>query len=134
MICQLDDKTLVGSQIGPAEVVDLKSRGVTMIVNNRPDGEEPNQPTGLEIEQAAQAAGIAYRAAPIVRGIGPADIQAMQDAMTSVDGKLLAYCRSGTRSTLAWAVARRQQGASLDELAEAAARAGVDLAAVAHLL
>jgi uncharacterized protein (TIGR01244 family) len=123
MICQLDDKTLVGSQIGPAEVVDLKSRGVTMIVNNRPDGEEPNQPTGLEIEQAAQAAGIAYRAAPIVRGIGPADIQAMQDAMTSVDGKLLA-----------WAVARRQQGASLDELAEAAARAGVDLAAVAHLL
>lgn len=134
MICQLDDKTLVSGQITPSEVEDLKNRGVTMIVNNRPDGEEPGQPTGREIEKAAQAAGIAYRAAPIHRGIGPADVNAMCAAFASADGKLLAYCRSGTRSTLAWALARRKQGATLEELAEAAARAGVDLAPVAHLL
>ena len=47
---------------------------------------------------------------------------------------MLAFCRSGNRSALAWAVARREQGASLDELQQAAARAGVDLAPVAHLL
>ena len=134
MICQLDDKTMVGSQLAPTEVPGLESLGVTMIVNNRPDGEEPGQPTGLEIEQAAQAAGITYRAAPIHRGIGPSDVDAMQEAMAAADGKVLAYCRSGTRSTLAWAVARRKEGASVEELAEAAARAGVDLAPVAHLL
>jgi uncharacterized protein (TIGR01244 family) len=134
MIRQLDDKTLVSGQITPDEVAALKQQGVTMIVNNRPDGEDPGQPTGLEIEQAAAAAGIAYRAAPIIRGIGPADVEAMCDAIGSAEGKVLAYCRSGTRSTLAWAVARRKQGAGLDEIAEAAARAGVDLAPVAHLL
>jgi len=134
MICQLDEKTLVSSQIAPADVADLKARGVTMIVNNRPDGEDPGQPTGLEIEQAAEAAGISYRAIPIVRGIGPADVDAMQEAIAAADGTMLAYCRAGTRSTLAWAVARRKQGASVEELAEAAARARVDLAAVAHLL
>ena len=134
MICQLDDKTLVSSQIAPEEVAALKDQGVTVIVNNRPDGEEPGQPTGAEIEKAAEAAGIAYRSVPIIRGIGPADVEAMHDAIEAADGKLLAYCRSGTRSTLAWAVARRKQGASVEALAEAAARAGVDLAPVAHLL
>ena len=134
MICQLDDKTLVSSQIAPEEVAELKDHGVTVIVNHRPDGEEPDQPTGLEIEKAAQAAGIDYLAAPIRRGIGPADVDAMAEAIEAAEGKLLAYCRSGTRSTLAWAVARRKQGASVDEVAEAAGRAGVDLAPVAHLL
>ena len=134
MIRQLDDKTLVSGQLQPDEVAELKGQGVTMIVNNRPDGEDPGQPTGLEIEKAAQAAGLAYKAIPIHRGIGPADAEAMQAAVQEADGKVLAYCRSGTRSTLAWAVARRKQGGSIEELEEAAARAGVDLAPIAHLL
>ena len=134
MIRELDDKTLVSGQIAPGDVAGLKDRGVTMIVNNRPDGEDRGQPTGAEIEQAARAAGIAYRHVPIIRGIGPADVEAMQQAMDEADGKLLAYCRAGTRSALAWAVARRKQGASIEEIEEAASGAGVDLAPVAHLL
>jgi len=134
MIRQLDEKTLVSGQISADEVADLKSHGVTMIVNNRPDGEDPGQPTGAEIEQAAEAAGIAYRHIPIYRGIGPADVKSMQEAMEAADGKLLAYCRSGTRSTLAWAVARRKQGAGLAQVQEAAAAAGVDLGPITHLL
>ncbi len=134
MIRQLDAKMLVSGQIAPAQVAELKAQGVTMIVNNRPDGEDPDQPTGLEIEQAAERAGIAYRAIPIRRGIGPADVESMHQAIEAADGKVLAYCRSGTRSTLAWAVARRRQGAGKQELEEAAARAGVDLAPIAHLL
>lgn len=134
MIRQLDDKTLVSGQIAPEDVAGLKSQGVTMIVNNRPDGEEPGQPTGAEIEDAAEAAGIVYRAIPIHRGIGPADAQAMREAIEASDGKVLAYCRAGTRSALAWALARRKQGATIEELQEAAARAGVDLAPIAHLL
>ncbi|HET9459994.1 MAG TPA: TIGR01244 family sulfur transferase [Sphingomicrobium sp.] len=130
----LDEKTLVSGQIRPDEVARLKESGVTMIVNNRPDGEEPGQPRASEIEAAAEAAGIAYRFVPIQRGIGPADVECMREAIEAAEGKMLAFCRSGNRSALAWAVARREQGASLDELQQAAARAGVDLSPVAHLL
>ena len=135
-IRELDRKTMVGGQLDPAEMAALKQAGVTMIVNNRPDGEEPGQPMAADIEAAAQQAGIAYRFVPIQRGIGPSDIEAMQEAMDSCgdDGRLLAFCRSGNRSTLAWAVARREQGASVEELQQAAASAGVDLTPIAHLL
>ena len=133
-IRKLDDRTSVGSQILPADVSKLRDAGVTMIVNNRPDGEEPGQPLSAEIEAAAEKAGIAYRFVPIQRGIGPADVEAMQEALNACDGKLLAFCRSGNRSALAWAVARREQGASVEELQQAAASAGVDLTPIAHLL
>jgi uncharacterized protein (TIGR01244 family) len=131
---ELDDKTLVSGQIAPEQVAGLAAEGVTMIVNNRPDGEEAGQPLGAEIEQAAEAAGVEYRFIPIVRGIGPADVEAMQQAIDACDGKLLAFCRSGTRSTYAWAVAKARQGAPREEIAERAARAGVDIAPVVHLL
>ena len=131
---QLDEKTSVSGQIQPGDVAALKSAGVTMIVNNRPDGEDPGQPLAADIEAAAEQAGVAYRFVPIQRGIGPSDVEAMQEAIDACDGKLLAFCRSGQRSTLAWAVARRGQGASIEELERAAENAGVDLTPVAHLL
>ena len=135
MIRQLDDKTLVAGQITPDEVPELRRHGVTMIVNNRPDGEDAGQPLAAEIEAAAAQAGIEYRHIPISRGIGPADVDAMQDAIRACrDGKLLAFCRSGTRSTLAWAVARAEDGAPREELERYAANAGVDLGPVSHLL
>ena len=49
MAHRLDDKTLVAGQIGPADVPALKAEGVTMIINNRPDGEDADQPTSAEI-------------------------------------------------------------------------------------
>lgn len=134
MIRKLDDKTLISAQIRPGDVPRLRDEDVTMIVNNRPDGEEPDQPPAADIEAAAEAAGIAYRFVPITRGIGPSDVEAMREALEAADGKLLAFCRSGNRSALAWAVARREQGASMEELEKAAATAGVDLSPVAHLL
>jgi uncharacterized protein (TIGR01244 family) len=135
MFRQLDEKTLVGGQISAADMEELKRHGVTMIVNNRPDGEDPGQPTSREICLAAEAAGIAYRHVPIVRGMGPTDIEAMRDAMHEADeGKLLAYCRSGNRSTLAWAVAKREDGAKREELEACAEAAGFSLAPIQHLL
>lgn len=134
MIRKLDDKTLVSGQIQPADVAKLKDEGVTMIVCNRPDGEEPGQPTAADIEDAAEAARLEFRNVPIVRGIGPSDAESMEEALDAADGKVLAYCRSGNRSALVWAVARRRQGASVEELEKAAAQAGVDLTPVAHLL
>lgn len=132
---QLDDNTLVDGQIGPDDVAGLKDLGVTLIVNNRPDNEDEGQPTSDEIEAAARKAGIDYRHVPIARGMGPSDIEAMREAIHSAgDGKLFAYCRSGNRSTLAWAVARNEDGVPRAELERRAGDAGYSLDAVAHLL
>ena len=135
MLRQLDDKTLISGQISPEDVAELKRQGVTMIVNNRQDGEDPDQPLSAAIEAAAEQAGIEFRHVPIVRGIGPSDVESIQEAMHDCgDGKMLLFCRSGNRSTLAWAVARAEEGAPREELERAAANAGVDLGPVSHLL
>jgi len=132
---QLDDRTLVNGQIAPEDVPALKEAGVTLIVNNRPDGEDVGQPESDDIEAAAKAAGIDYRHVPIARGLGPSDIEAMREAMHATgDGKMFAFCRSGNRSTLAWAVARSEDGVPTEELHRQANQAGFDLGPVAHLL
>ena len=135
MIRQLDDKVMVSGQVAPHEVAGLAVQGVTMLINNRPDGEEPDQPRAAEIEAAAEAAGIAYRYIPIQRGIGPSDVESMQEALRGAEGgKVLAYCRSGTRSALAFALAKREQGTSADEVIRQLNQAGFDHSPIAHLL
>ena len=135
MIRQLDDKVMVSGQVAPHEVAALAEQGVTVLVNNRPDGEDPDQPLASEIEDAAAAAGIGYRYVPIIRGIGPADVEEMQAAMREAEGgKLLAFCRSGTRSALAIALAKREEGASLEEVVQQLNQAGIDHGPIAHLL
>jgi len=135
VIRKLDDRTWVSGQVAPHEVAGLAASGVTMLVNNRPDGEDPEQPLAGDIEAAADAAGIAYRFVPIVRGIGPSDVESMDEAMREAgDGAILAFCRSGTRSALACALAHREGGASADEVTEKLTRAGFDPGPIAHLL
>src|SRR4051812_43519950 len=84
MIRQLDDRTLVSGQIAPHEVAGLAEQGITVLVNNRPDGEEDGQPLAGDIEEAAAQAGIEYRFIPIMRGIGPSDIHAMDEVIGAV--------------------------------------------------
>ena len=133
MTRELDDKVLVSGQIRPDEIAALSAEGVTFIINNRPDGEEPNQPLGVEIEKAATAAGMDYRSVPIIRGIGPADADAMRDAIAASSGKVLAFCRSGTRSALAWALAKNDEGMAREEIERRLISAGVDPTPIAHL-
>lgn len=131
----LDSKVLVSGQISADDMEEARRHGVTMIVNNRPDDEGPGQPHSAEIEAAAEAAGLDYHHIPIARGLGPAQIEEMGSALSELgDGKMLAFCRSGMRSTLAWAVASREQGASRDEIESKAEGAGFSLGAVDHLL
>ena len=72
---------------------------------------------------------------PILRGIGPADVEEMQKAMREAEGvKLLAFCRSGTRSALAIALAKREEGVSAEEVVQTLSQAGFDHGPIAHLL
>ena len=131
---QLDDKTLVAGQIRPEQVAEIAGSGVTAIINNRPDGEEPGQPSGAEIAEAAAAAGIAYRHIPIAGGFNMDDVMAMADALEASDGTTLAFCKSGTRSTFLWALARSERGADREALIARAAAAGYDLTPIAAYL
>src|SRR6188768_1728163 len=131
---QIDEKVLVSGQIRAEDVKAFAEQGITMIVNNRPDGEDPDQPFGAEIEEAARAVGIGYRSIPIIRGIGPADAEAMQDAINATQGKMLAFCRTGTRSALAWALATNEDGMPREEIERRLAGVGVDSVPIAHLL
>ena len=136
MFRKLTDRVYASPQIGIAEVAEAKALGVALIVNNRPDGESDDQTPGGKIEAAALAAGIAYVAIPVTHaGFSEPQVVAMRQALARAgDAPVLAYCRSGTRSTLLWALAEASAGADPASLANAAAGAGYDLAPVAPLL
>lgn len=137
MFRKLTDRILVSPQITLDQVADAKAQGVTIIVNNRPDDEEPGQVNGAAIEAAAKAAGIAYVAVPVAHGgFAPWQLDEMASALeqTEAGGKMLAYCRSGTRSTLLWALTRARGGDDGDVLAAQAAAAGYDIAPVRQIM
>ena len=128
---RLNDNILVSQQLEISDIAAANDLGVAMIVNNRPDGEEPSAPQGDAIEAAAAAAGIAYLAIPIGHsGFSEPQVDAMIAAMEQAEGPILAYCRSGTRSTLLWALASAKQGENPDAIARSAAQAGYDISPV----
>src|SRR3954454_17130398 len=126
---QLEPGVFVRGQIAPANVAALDVR---IVINNRPDGEEPGQPASADIEAAARAAGLDYRHIPIAGGITAAEVEAMARALEA--GPALAFCRSGTRSTYLWALARASRGSDGETLIRQAADAGYDLGPIRRLL
>lgn len=135
MFRQLSDRVFASPQIGLEEVAEAARMGIGLIINNRPEGESDDQVPGSEIESAARAAGLDYVAIPVTHaGFSEGQMKAMAAALASTDKPVLAYCRSGTRSTLLWALAQASQGKQPDELAAAAAQAGYDLTPIRALL
>lgn len=132
MFRKIDDKTYASPQIGLAEVAYAKALGIGMIINNRPEGESDDQTPGADIEAAARDAGIAYVAIPVSHaGFSMPQVEAMQAALAQAgDAPVLAYCRSGTRSTLLWALAQARSGLDPDEIATKAAGAGYDISPI----
>src|SRR3546814_16624118 len=118
---ELDEKTCVAGQFAPADLAGARTTGMTLVINNRPDGEAPGQPGGSEIEAAARAAGMDYAAIPVSGGFSMEQVEAMRAALASADGPVLAFCRSGTRSTNHWSPARASMGDSPQSLSEKAA-------------
>ena len=136
MLKQLTQTIFVAPQIDVASVNAAKPLGVTLIVNNRPEGESPDQTPGDEIEAAAKAAGMDYVAIPVSPGgFAPWQLDATDEALAkNGDGKALCYCRSGTRSTLLWSLARARAGDNADDIAEIAAAAGYDVAPIREMM
>lgn len=131
MFRKIDDQISVSPQITLEDVATAKAEGVTLIVNNRPDGEDPSAPQSADIEAAAKAAGIDYLAIPITHsGFSAPQVDRMIEALEKTKGKTLAYCRSGTRSTLLWSLAQAKSGTSPDEIARLAGNAGYDITPV----
>ena len=134
MFRRLDERLLVSGQIYPEDVAEAAAQGVTMIVNNRPDGEALAQPAGAEIEAAARAAGLDYRHIPISGGFSPQQVQAMAEALDAAEGQILAFCAAGIRSTYLWALARSAAGEDADDILTRSAAAGYDLTALVPYL
>ena len=126
---------MVAPQISVDAVAEAKAAGVALIINNRPEGESDDQIPGTDIEAAARAAGMDYIAIPITHsGFSQPQVMAMVAALQGAKGKVLAYCRSGTRSTLLWALAESAQGGDPDALTNMAAKAGYDVSPVRPLM
>ncbi|MGB3165674.1 MAG: TIGR01244 family sulfur transferase [Alteraurantiacibacter sp.] len=134
---KLSDSVWANPQIGEAEIAQAAEEGFTLIVNNRPDGEEPGQPEGGSIAAAAEAAGMRYVAIPVDHsGFSQQQVTAMAEALDGLgeSDKALAYCRSGTRSTFLWALARSRAKDDPEALAAAAAEAGYDLSSIRPMM
>ena len=130
MFRKINETISVAPQISLDDVAAAKADGVTLIINNRPDGEDPSAPQSADIEAAARDAGIKYIAIPIGHsGFSGPQVDAMIAALAEGD-KTLAYCRSGTRSTLLWSLAQAKQGVDPDEIARLAGNAGYDITPV----
>lgn len=132
MFCTIDDHTLVSPQIAVDDVATARALGVTLIVNNRPEGESADQTPGEAIAAAAALAGIAYVAIPVTHaGFSLNQVEALDSAIKNMgDGKMLAYCRSGTRSALLWALTSARAGEAPATIAAKAAGAGYDVSPI----
>ncbi|MBI4045297.1 MAG: TIGR01244 family phosphatase [Devosia nanyangense] len=131
---RINDTITVSGQILPEDVSALKAAGFTTIINNRPDGESPDQPASVQIEAAAKAAGLNYIAIPLGRdGVTPDMVEKTRAALEGSDGPVFAFCRSGTRSTTLWALSQAGEMDGADIIAQAAG-AGYDMSHLAgHL-
>lgn len=91
----------VAPQLGPEHMALAAAAGFRSVVNNRPDFEfEPDQPTNASIEAAARAAGLEYRFLPVDGGYqSPEEIEAFAQMLQELPRPILAFCRSGARST-----------------------------------
>lgn len=132
---RLTENILVSPQLSIDDVTEAAALGVGTIVNNRPDGEEPSAPQGEQIAAAAAAAGLNYVAIPVGHsGFSEPQVDAMITAIEQAEGPILAYCRSGTRSTLLWALASAKQGESPETIARTAAQAGYDVSPIRSVI
>lgn len=130
-IRQVTPDFAVSPQMGPEDMPAAASQGFRLVINNRPDGEAPGQPTSIEMEQAVRAAGMDYVHIPVRGGPTPDQVDQQTAAVAAADGPVLAFCRSGTRSIVTWSIGQALAGSqSRADLITLGGAAGYDLSSV----
>ena len=126
---KINDQLSVAGQITADEVAALKSQGFAAIINNRPDNEEPGQPSMAAVKATAEKAGLQYFFQPVTTSsIKKADVVAFHNALGRGTKPILAYCRSGTRCYLLWGLSQTMfENASPLQIVARAAQQGFDL-------
>lgn len=106
------------------------AEGFALVINNRPDGEDPAQPSAAAIEAAARAAGLDYLHVPVRGGPTQEQVDAVRAAVEAAGGPVLAFCRSGTRSIVTWSIGQALAGEDRETLVNQGRQAGYDLSGV----
>lgn len=103
---QIAPNVSVSGSLQPEDIATMAGQGFRGLINNRPDGEEEGQATNAALEAAAKALGLEYRFIPITgAGLTAEIVAAYGEALKTLPGPILAFCRSGARSTNAWKAA-----------------------------
>ena len=130
-LVSLTPELSVAGRLDRPDMEALARAGVRTIVNNRPDGEDPGQLPAAEARRLAESLGIAYHHIPITAAtLSRADVDAFAAILRDAATPVVAHCRSGTRSTLLWALVRMREGADLLALVADTARHGIDIASL----
>ena len=126
-LAHVSETFAISPQLEPSEMCELADAGFNVVICNRPDGEEPGQPTVASMREAAEAAGLAFHHIPVSGGeFPPAAVKAFGKVREEADGKVLAFCRTGTRSITLDALANVENETAGDRI-NRAKRAGYDL-------
>jgi uncharacterized protein (TIGR01244 family) len=125
----IDDRVAISGQLQPEDMKEIAAAGYVAVVNNRPDGEAAfGQPRTADLKKAAEAAGLVFLDLPFSGPrASPDQVRAFADLLAERSGRVVAYCKSGMRSSLLWGAAAIAGGRSLDDVLAAARRAGQNL-------
>lgn len=127
-IIQLEPDIAVAPQLVEADFAEIAARGFRSVVNNRPDGEAPDQLPNAQAEAAAHRQGLEFCYQPVTN-INVTDddvVVAFARLIDDLPGPILFYCRTGTRCTALWTQAAAGR-LGVDEVLEVAHTAGYDL-------
>ena len=118
------DGYAVSPQITPEDVAALHEAGFTTVICNRPDGEIPPEVQAEAIRAAVEGVGMRFVLNPVVGGaITIENVEAQGAALDAAEGPVLAYCASGNRSSIVWALSQAGKRPT-DELVAAGAKYG----------
>lgn len=133
---QISDKLYVAPQLAADDIRQAKAKGVAAIINNRPDNEEPGQPSAARNREVAESEGLGYAHIPVGPGqLDESHVRAFQKVVSEADGPVVAHCKSGTRSATLHVLGEVLDGRMRkDEVASLGARLGLDLSGAVRWL
>ena len=104
----MPNNTVFYGQIEQQQVAQIGAQGFKTIINNRPDGEEPNQPLQADIATKAQQAGLAYHYLPVVGGqLTREQVEQFAEIFNQAEKPVFMFCRSGNRSNILFQSAKQ---------------------------